>query len=234
MIRFEQFEALGVAVAAISERADGDCAWAAQGGAGARRAFCARCGLDAGGLVCARQVHGVTMVRAGEADRGRGGPAGKPRFDAVDAMVTDVAGLPLAVFVADCVPVYFFDPQRRAIGLVHAGREGTRQQIGPKALDVLTREFGSRPWDVHALIGPSAGPCCYEVSPEIAEDFAQAGLPVRGRHVDLWEANVRQLVAAGVPEEQVAVAGMCTICDGRFHSYRRDGGSARNMALLAL
>jgi len=149
-------------------------------------------------------------------------------------MVTDVAGLPLAVFVADCVPVYLFDPQRRATGLVHAGREGTRQQVGPKALHVLTREFGSRPGDVHALIGPSAGPCCYEVSTAIAQDFARAGLPVRGRHLDLWQANARQLVAAGVPEEQVAISGMCTICDGRFHSYRRDGGSARNMALLAL
>ena len=234
MIRFQQFEALGVTVAAMSDRADGDCAWAADGGGAARAKVCARCGLDHGGLVCARQVHGATVVRSRQDDRGRGVRPGKPRFDAVDAMVTDVAGLPLAVFVADCVPVYLFDPQRRAAALVHAGREGTRQQIGPKALHVLNREFGSRPCDLHALIGPSAGPCCYEVSPEIAENFAQAGLPARGRHLDLWEANARQLVAAGVPEDQVAVAGVCTICDGRFHSYRRDGGSARNMVLLAL
>jgi len=234
VIRFEQLEALGLTIAAMSDRADGDCAAAAQGAAGARREFCARCGLDAGGLVCARQVHGVAVVRANETDRGRGVCSGKPRFDAVDAMVTDVEGLPLAIFVADCVPVYLFDPERRATALVHAGREGTRRRIGPEAVHMLSREFASRPCDVHALIGPSAGPCCYEVSPEIAHDFAQAGLPARGRHLDLWEANARQLVAAGVPEDQVAVAGICTICDHRFHSYRRDGGSARNMALLAL
>jgi len=149
-------------------------------------------------------------------------------------MATDRPGLPLAVFVADCVPVYIFDPVRRAAALVHAGRAGTQQNITGAALAVLRRAYGTNPSDVHIHIGPSAGPCCYEVSVELARAFRGAGLPASGRRLDLWGANRLQAEAAGVPRAQVACSGICTICDGRFYSYRRGDGLSRNMALLML
>jgi hypothetical protein len=149
-------------------------------------------------------------------------------------MVTDVPGLPLAVLVADCVPIFLVDVRRRAAALIHAGREGTFRNISVAAAALLERELGGRVSDVHAVLGPSAGPCCYEVSAEIAAAFTTAGLPSRGRNLDLWEANARQLHAAGIPRCQIAIAGVCTICDGRFHSHRRDADGARNMALLML
>lgn len=237
MTRFEILESLGVAVAAMSDRSDGDCRLSGPDGPlahGNHARFCAACGVPPDDLVCAEQVHRATVVCAGEADRGRIGCGRKPRFEAADGLVTGVAGLPLAVFVADCVPLYLYDPQRRVGGLVHAGREGTRLNIAGAAVAALERELGSEPADLHAVVGPSAGPCCYEVSPEIARAFAAAHLPVRGAHLDLWQANVQQLGAAGVPRGHVWVAGICTICDGRYHSHRREPGGARNMALLEL
>ncbi|MCX5772198.1 MAG: polyphenol oxidase family protein, partial [Candidatus Hydrogenedentes bacterium] len=164
-MRFPSLERLGVRVAAISEMRDGDC-----GDDEAQAAFCGGLGIDAGDLVTGRQVHGVAVAVAGEGDRGR-------RFADTDGFVTAVAGLPLAVFVADCVPVYLFDPERGAVGLVHSGREGVRQGILESALRAMVNRLGSRAEHVHAVIGPSAGPCCYEVSEAMADQFRVLGLP---------------------------------------------------------
>ncbi len=238
MIRFEAFEKLGVAVAAMSDKFDGDCGLGdgAQGAAvlRARANVCRQCGVDPGHLVTASQVHGTRVVQAGESDRGKGATAMRTALDSTDGIVTTVPGLPIAVFVADCVPVYLYDSQRGAVGLIHTGRRGTIQNIVGHAVGLLARDLNVRPADIHALIGPSAGPCCYEVSPEQVEAFASAGLPTYGRHLDLWEANAGQLTAAGVPRSQIAFAQICTICDGRFHSYRADSNASRNMALLVI
>ena len=221
-MRFLSLERLGVKVAAISEMSDGDC-----GGLAARSAFCAGLDMDAGDLVTGRQVHGIEVAVAGEEDRGR-------CYAGTDGLLTDVAGLPLAVFVADCAPVYLVDPVRRAVGLVHAGREGVRQGIAELAARLMVERLGCRNEYIHALIGPSAGPCCYEVSEPMAEQFRALGLPVEGRHLNLWESNALQLAQAGIPRGQIEVSGDCTICGGRFFSYRRDGGTRRNMAVICL
>ncbi len=208
-MRFLSLERLGVRVAVISEMSDGDCR---SGGGGT--AFMAGLGIGAGDVVTARQVHGAEVAVAGEADRGR-------RFDSTDGLATAVAGLPLAVSVADCVPVYLVDPVRRAVGLVHAGREGVRQAIAGAAVRAMVDRLGCRAQHIHAVVGPSAGPCCYEVTEEMAGQFRALGLPANGRRLDLWEANALQLAGAGVPQEQIEISRLCTICGDRFWSYRR-------------
>ncbi|HUW62188.1 MAG TPA: polyphenol oxidase family protein [Candidatus Bathyarchaeia archaeon] len=221
-MRFLSLERLGVKVAVISEMSDGDC-----GDLGVCAAFCAGLGIDASDLVTGRQVHGVGVALADEGDRGR-------CFAATDGLLTAVAGLPLAVFVADCVPVYLVDPVRGVIGLVHSGREGVRQGISSAAVRVMVERLGCRAAHIHALIGPSAGPCCYEVSEPIADQFRGLGLPVDGRRLNLWESTGLALAGAGVPRDQIEVSELCTICGGRFFSYRRDGGGRRNMAVICL
>ena len=221
-MRFLSLEQLGVKVAAISEMSDGDC-----GDGECPAAFCAGLDIDAGDLVTGGQVHGAGVAIAVEGDRGN-------RFAATDGLVTAVAGLPLAVFVADCVPVYLIDPVRRAVGLVHSGREGVRQVISGTAVRAMVDRLGCRAEHVHAAIGPSAGPCCYEVSEAMADQFRGLGLPVAGRRLDLWESTGLQLARAGVPRGQIEVSGFCTICGGRFWSYRRDGGGMRNLATICL
>lgn len=232
MMRFRDFEALGVRIAAISDRQDGDCGFHFSDGGEARRRFLASCGIDETAVVQARQVHGARVAAVGPADAGRGTIRVESALPETDALVTDTPGLALGIRVADCVPVYLFDPVRRVIGLVHAGREGTVLNISGAAVEVMGQDFGVTPGTVHALIGPSAGPAAYEVSEELARAFTDAGLPARGRMLDLWGANVQQLAAAGIPESQIRVAGECTMTGGRYHSHRTHGDGQRNLAIL--
>ncbi|MFP4501008.1 MAG: polyphenol oxidase family protein [Candidatus Hydrogenedentota bacterium] len=224
MRRFAAFEALGVRIAAISDLADGDCAPRTGGETGAG-AFLERVGAPAGSLVTVRQVHSNTVHVVDS-----GAPAEPPRTG--DALLTGSAGLALGIVVADCVPVYLLAADVSAIGLVHAGREGVRQGVVEAAARRLMHAFGGSARCMHALIGPSAGPCCYEVSAAMAAEFARAGYPVRGRNLDLWHANRQQLEAAGVPPAHIDTANVCTICSGRYHSLRAGGGRARNLAVL--
>lgn len=231
MVHFESFEKLGVAVAAMSDLSDGDCGLRRDNAARSNRGrFCLGCGVDPEEVLCAQQVHGAAVRVVKESDPARGGTP----FPSTDGLLTAAHALPLAVFVADCVPIYLFDPERRAGGIIHAGREGTLRNISGQAVSVLQRELGARAGNLHVVLGPSAGPCCYQVSSQMATAWTQAGLPARGRNLDLWEANTKQLVQAGIPSERITVVGACTICSGHYHSYRRDATTARNMALLMI
>jgi len=228
MLRFDFLSDHGAALACISERADGDCGWRADV---PRAAYLHACGVVPEHLASVRQVHGRDIAVISEDGRGCGANMAQLKgAPLADGMVTNVAGLPLGITVADCVPVFLVAPQ--AIGLVHAGREGTRLGIAPAAVEALEAQYGVDPASIWALVGPSAGPCCYEVSEEMAEAWRAEGLPAQGRFLDLWEANRRLLTAANVPDQQIQVAGHCTICQHGYHSFRRDGGTARNLAML--
>ena len=119
-------------------------------------------------MVRSQQVHG---------DRVAVVPGDTGPLAATDGLVTGTPGVGLATFVADCVPVFLYDPVRRVAGIVHAGREGTCLDIGGKAIGVMREAFGCLPGDVRAVIGPSAGPCCYEVGVELAGQLASPGFP---------------------------------------------------------
>jgi YfiH family protein len=236
MYRFETFDRFGIS-ARISGVADGDCGFNGPNPSEAvenRKRFCAAIGANHEDLVCAGQTHGVTVARAEEPDRGRQWGGDIKPFPSTDAMVTDVPGLPIAIFVADCVPVFLFDERNRAAGLAHAGREGTAARIVERTLDAMRDNFGTRPEDVHAAIGPSAGPCCYEVSEEMAGQWRASGAPVRGRNLDLWETNAAQLSAYGVSKTFIFTARLCTICGEEFYSHRNHADRSRNMALIML
>lgn len=226
MIRFEFLESLGLSLAVMSDKSDGDCRLNGECGRGAQAQFLAACGVRPERVAHGQQVHGTCVRRVREGD--------VFPYSNTDGLVTDVSGLPLAVSVADCVPLYLFDPVRRVAGIVHAGRAGTRTNIAAQAVAAMVREFEVSPSTVRAVVGPSAGPCAYEVSREMAQDFAEAGLPVHGRFLDLWEANAIQLVTAGVPRANIEISGVCTITAGRFHSHRAGANGARNLALIML
>src|SRR5690606_30830206 len=136
------------------------------------------------------------------------------------------------------VPVLVVDPETPAVGLVHAGWRGTCQGIAARAVEAMAHAFGTRPQSCEAVLGPSIGPCCYEVGPEVAERFAGwAESPVRVRdgrlHLDLWAANRHLLEAAGVPAANSHTAAMCTRCrSDRFVSYRAAGGQTGRMAAV--
>lgn len=227
MERFSLIEDAGAAVAAMSGVADGDCG--RHGDAEARARVLARCGAPPAPAFFISQVHGVRVLRVDAA-------AGEGEFLAgeADGLMTNAPDAVLCVGVADCVPVWLFDPVTRSGALLHAGREGSAAGICAAGVRALQEAYGAQPGDLLAQIGPSAGPCCYEVSPEMAADYRGRDFPVQGRHLDLWALNTRQLVSAGVSSSSIAVSGECTICGDRFFSFRRNNSRERNLAVLRL
>src|SRR5262245_10782497 len=185
-------------------------------------------------IALARQVHGRTVIVV---RKGQWSPDDRPE---ADAFVSDASDMAVAVRAADCVPLLMADRARGVVAAVHAGWRGTAARTAIAALDALTREFGTRPADVVAAIGPSIGSCCYEVGSELVDAFAAAKHerwlvdrwfisepPPRGSRehgalrLDVSGANRDQLVLAGVPEEQVHLSGLCTAMHLEvFTSYR--------------
>lgn len=180
------------------------------------------------------QVHGARVVEAGREE------ATVPE---ADAHWTGERGLLLGVLAADCVPVLVAMPSPSGwlVGAAHAGWRGTAARVAAALVEAM-RGAGGRPELGRAAIGPSIGPCCYEVGEEVQEALARAypGAPLRLRapgrdHVDLWEANRRALVEAGLPEEGVDVAGLCTRCHPQlFYSYRGQGRTGHMAASVGI
>lgn len=157
-----------------------------------------------------------------------------------DALISDRPGLALAIRTADCLPVLLADIKRRKIAVAHAGWRGVVQQIVPKTAGWLTKRFGTHAEDLRIAIGPGIGPCCFEVGPEVAVQFADL-FPERqdlgGKcKIDLAEAVRRQLRQLFITADHIETSGLCTCCDpDLFHSYRRDRDSAgRMMATIGI
>lgn len=174
-------------------------------------------------VITLTQVHGaaVTVVR-------RGGPVPETGPES-DVLVSDSPDVALAIRAADCVPLLMADQVTGSVAAVHAGWRGTAARAAVAGLNALGREFGSRPADIVVAIGPSIGPCCYQVGSDLVDAFAAAGHerflidrwfstppPPRGSRerpllrLDVAGANRDQLILAGVPEEQIYDVGLCT------------------------
>lgn len=238
MIRFLEFEVLGPGVAAMSNKADGDCrlpqAGATEAAWAGRLQFFAACGIPREAVVGAQQVHGKNVAHIEIASPDREPLTQETAIPAADALITNLPEVALSISVADCVPIYLFDTKKKCAGLAHAGRKGTLLGIGPATVSAMAKAFRAEPVDIHALIGPSAGPCHYEVSPPMAEEWRKTGLPANNRHLDLWAANALQLESIGIPRKHIRISQICTICNEAYFSYRGGDKMARNLALLRL
>ena len=193
-------------------------------------------------LAACWQVHGRDVRVVRDATEARS------ESERCDALATDLPGVLLGVKTADCVPVVLGDSRTGACAAVHAGWRGTLAGIVGHALASMQKEFGARPRDVRAAIGPAALACCYEVGPEVVEAFrAEVSnadalfTPTReGRAlVDLQRANLEQLTRSGVSPERVHALPLCTICRPEdFFSYRRDaklhGRTGRLLSVIGM
>ncbi len=184
-----------------------------------------------------------------------------PRWKA-DALITRQRSISLAMSSADCVPVMLYDPVQDAIGLAHAGWRGTARGIAAITVDAMREQFGCLPENIYAGLGPSIGPCCYEVTEEVRGLFlgniefdmqptkAEYRNQVRESAVfaikehihrkslilDLWETNRNQLLMSGLLPEHIELPGICTGCQkDRFYSHRAEHGKAgRFPSIIAL
>jgi purine-nucleoside/S-methyl-5'-thioadenosine phosphorylase / adenosine deaminase len=152
-----------------------------------------------------------------------------------DAAITSLSGVLLSVQTADCVPILLADSETRAIAAVHAGWRGTSARIVETTVAELGRRHSVDPTKIVAAIGPHIGVCCYEVGEEVVEAMDDPAVIERRTewpkpHLNLAEANRRQLLKAGIPETQVEISSLCTRCrEDLFFSYRRDGARTGHM-----
>ncbi len=197
-------------------------------------------------VVLPDQVHDTVGRRATKVDCGKGIIKSQD-YDCVDAQITNEPGVVLAVFGADCVPVFFYDPVAKAIGTAHAGWRGTIGRIAEKTVQAMEKEFGSKPEHIEAYIGVSICGDCYTVGGEVAELFmkefqeatAQTEEQKQGGtcQLDLWQVNRMILEQAGVKPENIIIGGVCTKCHSDvLYSHRvqgNDRGSLAGFLMLA-
>lgn len=203
--------------------------------------------LDVSEVVTLNQVHGREVVAV---SRGSRQSVDRPALQDADILVTDDPDIAIGVRVADCVPLLMADRQSGAAAAVHAGWRGTAAGAAAAAVQALAREFGSKPENLVVAIGPSIGPCCYEVGTELVDAFAAAGHarhlidrwflalpPRRGSRerpklrLDVAGANRDQLMLAGVPEGSIYACGLCTAMHlDVLTSYRAEKEKAGRMA----
>lgn len=202
-------------------------------------------GFSPADLVFTDQTHTTNVRTVSFSDRGKGFVRPLDYTD-VDALVTNVPGLVLAAFFADCVPLLFVDPKRRVIGIAHSGWRGTVGRIGKKTIECMAAEYGCSPADLVAAIGPSICGNCYEVSEDVAGKFRQEfsdaseGILSEGREegkyqLDLWQANRTVLLEAGILPENIDMPGICTCCNKEFlHSHRGNHGNRGNIGAFLM
>jgi len=197
------------------------------------RALLAECtGIARDKFLYASQVHSGDVKVIDTDSVKRGILTGNPR---TDATITALPGICLMVMVADCVPVLLFDPLKRVSAVIHAGWRGTVQHIAHNTVSKMVEHFGCDPEDIIAGIGPSIGPCCYEVGEEVREVVQKSFGTTDGflvyhshspkPHFDLWYANRRQLTDSGVAPENIEISRLCTKChQDLFYSSRASVG----------
>lgn len=159
-----------------------------------------------------------------------------------DALITNVKDVPLLIFTADCVPIAIIDKKNKAIGLAHAGWRGTYEKIAKKTIESMTTNYNTDVEDVVCVIGPSIGPCCYEVSKELIEKFntiltnSEEGFYIiegNKYYLDLWKVNEYILRCAGVKKENIINLNICTSCRcEEFHSYRKQDKTPNRIGMI--
>lgn len=191
-------------------------------------------------IVCSDQTHTTNVRLVTEADGGKG-VVRKKDYQEVDGLITNVPGIILATFYADCVPLFFVDTENKAIGLAHSGWRGTVGKMGECTLRAMAQAFGTRPERVKAAIGPSICQDCYEVGEEVALEFKELlgkkadkvlrqGKAEGKYQLNLWEANKEILLDAGILPENLEVTDICTCCNSSYlFSHRATGGKRGNL-----
>lgn len=197
-------------------------------------------------MVASRQTHTTNVRIVTEKDAGKG-VVRECDYTDVDGLVTNIPGICLVTFYADCVPLLFLDPVKRVIASSHSGWRGTVHKMGQVTVDLMVDEYGCCREDILAAVGPSICQDCYEVSEDVIEQFRE-NFSVDtwnqlfyekkdGKYqLNLWNANKQVLLEAGIKPEHMAVTNLCTCCNSSLlFSHRASGGKRGNLAaFLAL
>lgn len=192
--------------------------------------------------VSCQQVHGNRIVRVGKADRGKGIYDYSESIPDCDGMITNEKDVYLLCFYADCLPLYFYDPENRVIGLAHSGWKGTMGRIAEKTLQAMQSEFNTSIAKTCVFIGPGVGKCCFEIKADLIDrvkkEFKNFSNIIYNNEKDIftWDlnnTNKQILVNYGVNPANIISCGLCTACNvDLFYSYRQENGKTGRMAAV--
>lgn len=194
-------------------------------------------GINIDDIVETNQTHTNNIKYVSEEHKGR--VFAQSPFRDVDGIYTDIKNIALMSFHADCTPIFFYDPDKKAIGLAHAGWRGTLQNISGIMVRAFVKDFNSDPKNIITAIGPSLGQCCFEVDGDVAKLFLAEDegfknyMEIKGAkyHFNLWEINKYLLMKEGIKEENIEISRLCTKChNDMFFSHRGQGGKRGLMA----
>ena len=196
------------------------------------RIFSEILGIDCNNMVLSAQEHGTNIKIVKKDDKGKGIKVPKD-YNNIDGLATNISNIHLVAFFADCVPLFFADPSRQVVGIAHSGWKGTAGKIAENMVNVLCQAYKSKLSDIFVAIGPSIGPCCYEVGEEVAAFFSENVKKCKddGKYIiDLWQANKNILTNAGIPETNIVCSELCTMCNkDMFFSHRGHKGRRGTM-----
>lgn len=212
-----------------------------------RRRLAAALGVDRKCMVFAEQVHSNRLAIVDSQHCGMGSYELASSVPGVDGLITSTAGVMLVLMFADCVPIILYSPELPVIAVVHAGWRGTASRVAAEAVMLIEKEFGVSPSSLRAILGPCIGPCCYEVSGEVANLVKSASVSregcgnsrraqdaEKGVRVDLAAENMSQLLQAGIPGSNVERVEICTSCHTNlFFSHRAECGVTGRFAAFA-
>lgn len=180
------------------------------------------------------QIHSSIVNKIDEKNIGQ-------RIDG-DALITNVKEVPLLILTADCVPVVIIDPKNKAVGVAHAGWRGTYDKICKNTIDEMIKNYKSNPEDLICVIGPSIGPCCYEVSKDLVEKFNTNLANHAGEFdiikddkyfLDLWKINELTLKDCNVKDKNIINLQICTNCNhDKFYSYRKHNKTPKRIGTM--
>lgn len=211
------------------------------GAADARSVLCDDLALPFDRLTVCNQVHGTNVAIVDDALAGSGAADPDTRIPDTDASATCEPLTSLAALTSDCLPVLLYDPAGSCVSAVHAGWRGLVGGILEKSVATLSSAFGAAPDKLHALIGPSIGPCCFEIKEDVADilkpdEAARISKKKDGMFLDLWTLAGDKLRAAGIKAGAVHLSRICTCCrTDLFYSHRGDTGvRGSNLSLIAL
>ena len=199
-----------------------------------RKTICEELGFNYENMTNNKQIHSGIVNIINKEDVGR--------IKDGDALITNLTNVPLITFVADCVSIAFVDPVKKVIGVAHAGWRGTYENISSKVLQVMKEKYDSNPKDIICVLGPSIGPCCYEVSDELIQKF-NTNITIQNEkfyiikegkpHLDLWKINEITLEKSGILKENIFNLELCTSCNkDMFHSYRKHNQTSKRLGMI--
>jgi len=213
-----------------------------------RELLCQRLNIPLDCIVCAEQVHGAKVAVVEKQDWGRGSEDYGSAIKDSDAMITAAEEIFLMVLLADCPGIVFYDPDKKAAGIAHAGWRPTLAGISRNTVAEMKKAFGCRPENILCGISPSIGPCCYEIGGDVFNKFSEQGFGLAGSDkpgpccaekrdgrlfLNLWEINRRQLIESGIKDGHIEVARLCSSCHTNlFYSVRKEGKTGRYAVLI--